>query len=201
MYNSRRKDVEISRRMETTLESIYRQLGWSVKRVSREMDIRGVDAIITIPGVGEILADEKVAAKYWDCELRTYCCELTCDTNKLGAGWFAPEQNSFYQTTHYIFVWVRAEEAELRHITRLEIAVVDKKALQMMLRQLIHNDALLGNTRALCDKVLHGRSRAQLAPGVKMIKNQWGPEYSTNVIFDRTILKAMAIYSRVFEMV
>lgn len=196
--NARQKDVSISRRMEDVLDDLYRRMGWKSTRTDSELDLRGVDTILDIPGKGSLMADEKVAARYWDRDLPTYCCELTCDTNRSGLGWFSPEQNGFYATSHYVFVWVRAKDPNLENLTKLEMAIVDKKSLQIFLCDTIGDDLLFRNTRAFCSKVLRFGNRAELAPGITIKKNERGPEFSTNILFDRGLLKEKAIFNKQF---
>lgn len=197
----RRADISASERMEQVLDGIYKMLGWKFQRTDRSLDIQGVDVIMQNPVDTRfgMMVDEKTATRYWDRELSTYCCELTNDCNRSRAGWFAPEQNSFYKTTHLEFVWVRSEESELWHITSVELMLVKKKDLQNYFVSLVGKENLKDGTAAFCELALRNSNRIELAPGVVLKKNLYGPEKSVNVIFSKEILAQVAIFARKFE--
>lgn len=199
--NSRAHDIQVSNRMEFILDGLYRRLGWNARRTARELDLQGVDFIATLPGDPrrEMFVDEKVAAHYWDRDLNTYCCELTCDTNRSGLGWFAPEQKNYYRTTHLLFVWVRAEDAELHRLNKVEVMLVKKQDLYRYFEYIVGRDALDNGTLFFCEKALAGGTRAELAEGVTLKKNTYGPEKSVNVIFSKEILAKLATFSRTFN--
>lgn len=199
-HHNRAHDVRVSQRMELVLDGLYQQLGWKTRRTDRELDLHGVDLIATLPRepARELFVDEKVATRYWDRELNTYCCELTCDTNRSGLGWFAPEQRDYYRTTHYLFVWVRAEDAELRRLNRVEVMLVKKQDLHRYFEYIVGRKALEKGTIAFCERALAGGARVDLAPGVTLKKNTYGPEKSVNVIFSKDILARLAAFNRTF---
>lgn len=199
--NTRAHDVSVSQRMELVLNGIYQMLGWKTRRTDAALDLRGVDLIATLPGdpSRDLFIDEKVAARYWDRDLQTYCCELTCNTNRSGLGWFAPEQSDYYRTTHLLFVWVRAEDRELRRLNKVEMMLVKKKDLYRYFEYIVGRDALQDGTRAFCERVLAGGIRTELAPGVTLKKNTYGPEKSVNVIFSKEILGKLASFSQTFD--
>lgn len=201
-YNAaRRADIRASERMEDVLDGIYKMLGWKFQRTEAALDIHGVDVIMQNPVDPRygMYVDEKTATRYWNRDLGTYCCELTNDCNRSGAGWFAPEQNSFYKTTHLEFVWVRSEDAELRRITNVEIMLVKKKDLQNLFIDLVGKENLKDGTVAFCKRALANTNRIELAPGVVLKKNLYGPEKSVNVIFSKEILASIALYARKFR--
>lgn len=198
---NRDHDVSVSKRMEFVLNGFYRLLGWKTRRTDAVLDLRGVDLIATLPGDAsrDLFIDEKVAARYWDRDLQTYCCELTCDTNRSGLGWFAPEQSDYYRTTHLMFVWVRAEDQELRRLNKVELMLVKKQDLHRYFEYIVGRDALQDGTQAFCERALAGGIRTELAPGVTLKKNTYGPEKSVNVIFSKEILSKLAAFNQTFD--
>lgn len=130
-FSNRKSDESVDKRVQFLLDSIYEKEGFRCKRPNDEkIDKRGVDIMLHSPNTDSILwVDEKCATHYWDRNLDTFSCELTCNRTKDHLGWFAQERNSYSATTHYMFVWVRALEQELVHISSLELALINKHDL------------------------------------------------------------------------
>lgn len=135
-FSNRKSDESVDKRVQFLLDSIYEKEGFRCKRPNDEkIDKRGVDIMLHSPNTDSILwVDEKCATHYWDRNLDTFSCELTCNRTKDHLGWFAQERNGYSATTHYMFVWVRALEKELVHISSLELALINKHDLQTYFR-------------------------------------------------------------------
>ena len=112
------------------MSAVYAKFGWQgLRPCNSELDKRGIDIVLKT-GDETILADEKAATSYWNRDLKTYSCELSCERTKGGYGWFAKESNSYMLNTHIIFIWVKALEKELIHISSIRFLIVDKHILQ-----------------------------------------------------------------------
>lgn len=200
-YSNRRWDVHVSKRMEYVMDAIYAMLGWQAWRPhDREWDKRGIDVVLQLPGMAEKLwVDEKVAARYWNRPLGTYACELSCEKNKNGYGWFAKENNGYMVNTHLLFVWVRALEPELKHISGLEYAVVKKRDLQryfMLATGLMEEDDTLEYLER--QHLLLGERRV-INEQVSLMRCNIYPEFPTNAIFSKDILKTLAVETGEFS--
>lgn len=97
--SNRRKDLAASKRMEQVMSAVYAKFGWQELRpCNSELDKRGIDIVLQT-GQETIWADEKAATSYWNRDLKTYSCELSCERTKGGYGWFAKKSNSYMLNT------------------------------------------------------------------------------------------------------
>ena len=80
-FSNRKSDESVDKRVQFLLDSIYEKEGFRCKRPNDEkIDKRGVDIMLHSPNTDSILwVDEKCATHYWDRNLDTFSCELTCN--------------------------------------------------------------------------------------------------------------------------
>lgn len=200
-YSNRRQDVVVSQRVEYIMDSMYSMLGWESWRPhNKEWDIHGIDVILSLPGMSQKLwVDEKAATKYWNRDLNTYACELSCKTNKNGYGWFAKENNGFMMNTHLLLIWMRALEPSLRHISSLEFMVINKHDLQKYF--------MLATGMQETDDTLEFLEHIQWNDQKRYVVNEdlalrcsdIYPEYPVNAVFSKEILKKLAIDGGTFS--
>lgn len=198
IISNRKQDVRCSVRMEQILDAIYDAENLTVWRPQdSEIDQRGVDiAIHSSKEDTWYLVDEKCATAYWNKELNTYSCELTCAKTKDRLGWFAVEENKYKLTTHYMFVWVRALEPELKRISSLELCLVDKKKLQEFFY--LETSCPIGTpTTELLQKLLPDFS-VNISQNVKIRKSNIFPEFPVNVIFSKELLINMSCWHKTY---
>lgn len=200
-YSDRKADIAIDRRVEDILNHIYKELGLNFSRTDKSLDLRGVDCLMKIPGSEQdICVDEKCATHYWNVDLKTYSVELLCNATKTGLGWFAPEENGFYYTTHYMFVWIRAKEKTLEHIESVELMLVDKKKLQkrFLAEVGVHNNK---TTREIVQEVMtdyRGKEvdYFRVCPDITLRKCDICPEYPVNAIISKDLLDSMSVWHK-----
>lgn len=196
-YTNRRSDEFATARMERVLDALYRYAKIGFYRTDANLDVHGVDVILS--GVGkyrQMMVDEKCAIKYWDKELTTYSCELTCSTNKAGDGygWFAQENNDYMRTTHYAFVWLKANDSSLRHVNEVELVIVSKHDLQAYFQQVCNPEGR--ETKALIGDLLRSSDRVTISEDVKLVRcTRLQPEEPVNVLFSKALLMGMATAS------
>ena len=200
-FTNRRADECATARMEKVLDALYRYADIGYSRTDATLDIHGVDVVLSgINPDSPLMVDEKCAIKYWDRDLGTYSCELTCCSNRSGDGygWFAAENNDFMQTTHYAFVWPRATDRDLRHVTEVELAIVDKHDLQAYFQRVCNPDGL--ETKDLIDYLLQSSDRVTINGDVKLVRcTRLQPEEPVNVVFSKELLMGMATAAYRFD--
>lgn len=196
MYiSNRHQDLTANKRMEHIMDSIYSLLGWSAWRPHvPEWDKRGIDVVLQIPGSSSKLwVDEKAATRYWNRNLDTYVCELTCDRTKNGYGWFAKENNGYMANTHLLFIWVKALEKELIHISSLEFMVVNKHDLQQYF-MLASGMTTEDDTKEYLQTIeWDEEEKCRINEDLYLKRCDIFPEYPVNAIFSKAILERLAI--------
>ena len=200
MKNSNRNhDVVVNRKLERVLDAIYKHEGMHFVRTDKESDIRGVDFYVFDPRGGTLIVDEKAAAKYWNRPLETYSLELTCESTKNGFGWFAPEENDFFMTLQYMFVWVRAENEDLENIQFIELALVDKGTLQnFVMKELRERPD--ETTDEICQRIFAGGDeKVVINDDLKMVRCDIAPEWPINAVVSKKVLKDLAIWSKTYS--
>lgn len=191
--SNRRKDLAVSKRMEQVMSAVYAKFGWQELRPRNpELDKRGIDIVLQT-GKGIIWADEKAATSYWNRDLKTYSCELICNRTKNGYGWFAKENNPYMLNTHMIFIWVKALEKELIHISSIRFLIVDKKVLQKYF-ELVAGLLTTGeDTKAYLDKLQWDKEGKYIINNDLYLKKcNIYPEFPINVIFSESVLRRLA---------
>jgi hypothetical protein len=199
-YSDRFSDIELNRKVENVLDKIYKSEGIRYVRSCHQDDLRGVDLYIFSPNDCSLIIDEKCATKYWDKELSTYSLELKCDSTKTGLGWFAPEENDYYLTLQYMFIWLRANDPNLSEITSVELALVDKHALQQyVLSELGSRPGL--STEKLCDEYFSGsdRNRIVINSDLRLVRSEIAPEWPVNAVLSKKKIKEFAIWHKLFK--
>lgn len=190
--SNRRKDLAASKRMEQVMSAVYAKFGWQELRpCNSELDKRGVDIVLKT-GDETILADEKAATSYWNRDLKTYSCELSCERTKGGYGWFAKESNSYMLNTHIIFIWVKALEKELIHISSIRFLIVDKHILQKYFEMAVGLNADEDTKTYLGRLEWDENGKHIINEDVYLKKCDIYPEFPINVIFSESILRYLA---------
>ena len=195
VYEDRGKDLAINRRMSKVMDAIYKMIGWNTWRPNiKDWDKHGLDILLKRPGDDRNLwVDEKSATKYWNRDLQTFACELTTDNNGRGYGWFAKENNDYLVTTHLLFVWVRALEEELTHISSLRFLLVDKHDLQTYFK-LETGLASEQETKSFVNSLNWNKyNKCRLNEHITFAKSNISPGFPVNALIDRKILEKMAI--------
>jgi hypothetical protein len=190
--SNRRKDLAASKRMEQVMSAVYAKFGWQELRpCNSELDKRGIDIVLKT-GDETILADEKAATSYWNRDLKTYSCELSCERTKGGYGWFAKESNSYMLNTHIIFIWVKALEKELIHISSIRFLIVDKHILQKYFEMAVGLNADEDTKTYLGRLEWDENGKHIINEDVYLKKCDIYPEFPINVIFSESILRYLA---------
>lgn len=188
-YNSRKEDFIISERLNYT---IFRELakgGYNVTEVSEQCrQLKGVDIVLKKDGV-EKLVDIKSATKYWNRDLQTYSLELFSNNNHNGEGWFV-SNNSV--TTHYLFVWVRAENYKLHNISALECCLVSKEVIDNYLKELGYDKHQLVDLLNKKGRSEDKRDVLYLKNGLKVVRSKHLIENPVNLIIPRKTLRQLA---------
>lgn len=199
-FSNRKSDESVDKRVQFLLDSIYEKEGFRCKRPNDEkIDKRGVDIMLHSPNTDSILwVDEKCATHYWDRNLDTFSCELTCNRTKDHLGWFAQERNGYSATTHYMFVWVRALEKELVHISSLELALINKHDLQTYFRLSADCNADTPTSEVIT-KLFGQNPVVEVNKNLKVRKCEIFPEFPVNAIFSKELLLDMAIWSKTYD--
>lgn len=199
-FSNRKSDESVDKRVQFLLDSIYEKEGFRCKRPNDEkIDKRGVDIMLHSPNTDSILwVDEKCATHYWDRNLDTFSCELTCNRTKDHLGWFAQERNGYSATTHYMFVWVRALEKELVHISSLELALINKHDLQTNFRLSADCNADTPTSEVIT-KLFGQTPVVEVNKNLKVRKCEIFPEFPVNAIFSKELLLDMAIWSKTYD--
>lgn len=76
--------------------------------------------------LNNMVVDEKAAFSCWDFDLPTYALEIYHEAHQNHEGWF---NSSISETTHYLLVYVRADDKELSHIWKWEGLFMNAKLL------------------------------------------------------------------------
>ena len=190
--SNRRKDLAASKRMEQVMSAVYAKFGWQELRpCNSELDKRGIDFVLKT-GDETILADENAATSYWNRDLKTYSCELSCERTKGGYGWFAKESNSYMLNTHIIFIWVKALEKELIHISSIRFLIVDKHILQKYFEMAVGLNADEDTKTYLGRLEWDENGKHIINEDVYLKKCDIYPEFPINVIFSESILRYLA---------
>lgn len=190
--SNRRKDLAASKRMEQVMSAVYAKFGWQELRpCNSELDKRGIDIVLKT-GDETILADEKAATSYWNRDLKTYSCELSCERTKGGYGWFAKESNSYMLNTHIIFIWVKALEKELIHISSIRFLIVDKHILQKYFEMAVGLNVDEDTKTYLGRLEWDENGKHIINEDVYLKKCDIYPEFPINVIFSESILRYLA---------
>lgn len=190
--SNRRKDLAASKRMEQVMSAVYAKFGWQgLRPCNSELDKRGIDIVLKT-GDETILADEKAATSYWNRDLKTYSCELSCERTKGGYGWFAKESNSYMLNTHIIFIWVKALEKELIHISSIRFLIVDKHILQKYFEMAVGLNADEDTKTYLGRLEWDENGKHIINEDVYLKKCDIYPEFPINVIFSESILRYLA---------
>ena len=199
-FSNRKSDESVDKRVQFLLDSIYEKEGFRCKRPNDEkIDKRGADIMLHSPNTDSILwVDEKCATHYWDRNLDTFSCELTCNRTKDHLGWFAQERNGYSATTHYMFVWVRALEKELVHISSLELALINKHDLQTYFRLSADCNADTPTSEVIT-KLFGQNPVVEVNKNLKVRKCEIFPEFPVNAIFSKELLLDMAIWSKTYD--
>lgn len=110
-------------------DEILRKYGIPVQRTNNKKDqYNGIDFRIKYPDEKATRCyDEKEAVSCYDRDLQTYTIELYHHAHVNHRGWFNGEMHG---TTHYLFGYVRADDAELHHIYRWEGLFINKALLK-----------------------------------------------------------------------
>lgn len=199
-YSNRQHDINIDSRVRYILDSIYNfENIHYIRAPNRNFDIHGVDVIMRSKRTDSLMwVDEKCATHYWDKDLNTFSCELTCSKTKNGLGWFAQENNPFSSTTHYMFVWVRASEQGLIHLDSVEFMIVNKYDLQKYFNLCVGCDNNISTTE-LIDKVLGNNKWIQFNSDIKIKRCDIYPEFPVNVIFSKELLQNLSIWHKIYS--
>lgn len=190
--SNRENDIIASKRMEQIMSAVYAKFGWQgLRPCNSELDKRGIDIVLKT-GDETILADEKAATSYWNRDLKTYSCELSCERTKGGYGWFAKESNSYMLNTHIIFIWVKALEKELIHISSIRFLIVDKHILQKYFEMAVGLNADEDTKTYLGRLEWDENGKHIINEDVYLKKCDIYPEFPINVIFSESILRHLA---------
>jgi hypothetical protein len=190
--SNRENDIIASKRMEQIMSAVYAKFGWQgLRPCNSELDKRGIDIVLKT-GDETILADEKAATSYWNRDLKTYSCELSCERTKGGYGWFAKESNSYMLNTHIIFIWVKALEKELIHISSIRFLIVDKHILQKYFEMAVGLNADEDTKTYLGRLEWDENGKHIINEDVYLKKCDIYPEFPINVIFSESILRYLA---------
>lgn len=191
--SNRRKDLAASKRMEQVMSAVYAKFGWQELRpCNSELDKRGIDIVLQT-GQETIWADEKAATSCWNRDLKTYSCELSCNRTKNGYGWFAKENNPYMLNTHIIFIWVKALEEELIHISSVRFLIVDKQVLQKYFESAVGLPAD-EDTKTYLNKLKWGEDGKYIVNDDLYLKKcNIYPEFPINAIFSESILRRLAV--------
>lgn len=190
--SNRENDIIASKRMEQIMSAVYAKFGWQgLRPCNSELDKRGIDIVLKT-GDETILADEKAATSYWNRDLKTYSCELSCERTKGGYGWFAKESNSYMLNTHIIFIWVKALEKELIHISSIRFLIVDKHILQKYFEMAVGLNVDEDTKTYLGRLEWDENGKHIINEDVYLKKCDIYPEFPINVIFSESILRYLA---------
>lgn len=199
-YSDRFSDMELNRKVEDVLDKIYKSEGIKYVRSSKQDDLHGVDLYVFSPNGTSLIIDEKCATQYWNKELSTYSLELTCESTKTGLGWFAPEENNYYLTLQYMFIWLRANSSDLSEITSIELALVDKYTLQQyVLSELGARPGM--STEELCEEYFgySDRRRIVINNDLRIVRSEIAPEWPINAVLSKKKIKELAIWHKLFN--
>ena len=190
--SNRENDIIASKRMEQIMSAVYAKFGWQgLRPCNSELDKRGIDIVLKT-GDETILADQNAAPSYWNRDLKTYSCELSCERTKGGYGGFAKESNSYMLNTHIIFIWVKALEKELIHISSIRFLIVDKHILQKYFEMAVGLNADEDTKTYLGRLEWDENGKHIINEDVYLKKCDIYPEFPINVIFSESILRYLA---------
>lgn len=200
-YSKRTFNEKVNERMNHIMDAMYAKLNWTAWRPEvSEWDKRGIDVILRRPGSDKMLwVDEKAATSCWNRNLNTFACELTCNSNVSGYGWFAKEQNDYYRNTHLGLIWVRALEPECIHISHLTYRVINKADLQnyfLLATGMMKSD----NTKEFLDSLTYDQyGKCKINDDLTIKRCNLMPEQTVVAIFSENILSRMCIFEQQFS--
>lgn len=200
-YSNRRFCEKVNRRINYVMDSLYARLGWTAWRPNVETwDKRGIDVVLRRPGSDKMLwVDEKAATTYWNRDLHTFACELTCNSTSTGYGWFAKEENDFNRTSHLGLIWVRALEPECIRISSLTYRIINKSDLQNYFLLATGMNSSDETKEFLASLHYDDRGRCVINEDLTIKRCNISPEYPTVAIFSENILSRMSIFERSFN--
>ena len=110
-------------------DRILRAHGVVLERTESKKDqVIGIDFRVPQYKNDPLLVDEKAAVSCWNRDLQTYTMEVYHGGHKDYLGWFNAEH---FKTTHYLFVYLRADDDSLKNIWKWEGLLINKKLLQL----------------------------------------------------------------------
>lgn len=124
-------DMIKEKRISKKTDEILNRAGLKPERTEdMESQQAGCDFILQFKN-RTLIVDEKMNSRYWDRPMESYAIELENNGHKVGGntGWF---YNENAKTTHYLFVWIRATDSSLTHITKWEGMFVCKNRLEKL---------------------------------------------------------------------
>lgn len=126
------------RKLEMKDEAKVAAVSDAVMKICGLLPIRFYDEMRQKEGIDFILdmdearwfVDEKSASKYYYKDLQTYTVEVINSHNKGDSGWI---NNGIAKTSHYLLVWIRADDKNLSRIWRWEGMFVEKNVIKKIL--------------------------------------------------------------------
>lgn len=194
-YSNRAEDLVANKRMQKVMNAIYNMLGWDIWRPNiTEWDMRGLDILLKRPGdSANLWVDEKAATKYWDKDIQTFACELTTKNNQYQYGWFANESNDYLVTTHLLFIWVRALEKELIHISSLRFLVLNKHDLQKYFSLVTGLTPEQDTKKYLAGITWDAYGKHKINDDITLKRSALYPEFPVNALISKRMLEKLAV--------
>lgn len=192
-YFSRRKqDEKLEQTLHPYFDAMYVHAELPMERViDPELQKKGVD--LRNPN-GSELYDEKAAIHYSTKNLKTFCIELTTDNNKNQLGWFINPESL---TTHYNFVWLKADDNNLNHLYFLEMAIVPKEELKTYLHA-VGIDSVDTVKKYFADgkatRIRYGNERYFYNPDVSFFWSHSLAENPLNILISKNKLIRLSSY-------
>jgi hypothetical protein len=186
-YRKRVSDRQRSKAFEKQLDAIYKEEGLYVHRVyDSTMQKQGVDVLI--PEMSAYI-DEKVSFSSWGHYAKYRLVELTNRMNVNEDGWLFAKNHI---TTHYAFVFVRADDRDLNLLRKVDILIVPKKRLKSYLSDCgVRCPADAARILRYAEANERGY-RSAWANGVLLTQSMCTPEKSMNARVSRSELSRMA---------
>lgn len=204
-YQSRRKqDIENTEKVEKLMDKIYKKIGFKTERITdKELQVKGVDIIRTLPNGNKHYIDEKFALNYHDKKLNSFAFELSTNNNVDRNGWFISPQS---QTTHYMLLWFSSNDTFDRFFD-FEICYIEKKKIFEYLSTIGYNEQTLSefidfwkNPQCDSEKFYEHNNRRymNLKDGVKIVQSlQFKKEKPINIVIPKKTLMKLC-YRRIY---
>lgn len=193
----------IASKMDKIYQNIFISDNVSFERVTdRLRQLKGIDVAVSTDEYksGNLFIDEKAAIKYWNYDLGTFAFELYSNNLPSGFGWFCPERTDLL-TTHYMLIWPRSQDAQLKKLIQIEYMLISKKCLWDILYSLgikKSNDLIIPMFEM--SKNTDEKIRNQIADGICVVysKNIF-PEQPINIVLSKHILEENCILHEVIR--